>query len=102
MAGVDIRQYGSTLVVLRPKQACVAIVSESAGELLIERLNEVGGGAVNSLVEVRPRDRLQVRHHESGRNSFTTYVGAKDANSFLAEIEEIVEIAADRPRRHCS
>src|SRR6476659_9963472 len=102
MAGIDICQHGGMLVVICPKQTCVAIVSEAPGELLIECLNEMGGGAVNSVAEVCPRDRLQVRHHESRRNSFAAYVGTEDPNSFLAEIEEIVQIAADHPRRQRS
>src|SRR5258708_22392138 len=101
MARVDIRQYGRIDVVRRPKQSRVAIVSEAAGELLIEYPNEIGGStlAVNPVADAGPRDGLQVRHHKSGRGSFSTHIGAKYPNSSLSEIEEIVEIAPDRSRR---
>src|ERR1022692_1903179 len=105
MACVDIRQHTGMRVVLRPKETRVAIVSEAAGELLIKYFNEMGGRrsrAVNAIAEVRPCDGLQVRHHESGRNSFAAHVRAEDPNSLRAEIEEIVKIAADCPRRQGS
>src|SRR5271156_6839846 len=98
MARVDIRQHTGMCVVLRPEQRRIAIVSEAAGELLIEYFNEMGGRCsrtVNAIAEVRPRNRLQVGHHESCRNSFATHVRAEDPNSLPAEIEEIVQIAAD-------
>src|SRR5271155_3082387 len=98
MAGVDIRQHTGMCVVLRPEQRRIAIVSEAAGELLIEYFNEMGGRcsrAVNAVAEVRPRNRLQVRHHESCRNTFATHVRTKDADAVPAEIEEIVQIATD-------
>ncbi len=92
-------------VVVRPKQSCVAIVSEAAGELLIEHFNEVRGTAQpghHSVAEVRPSDSLQVRHHQSGRNSFAAHVRTKDPDSFPTEIEEIVQIAPNRSRRQRS
>src|SRR5260370_20184280 len=102
MARVDIRQYGRIRVVRRPKQSRVAIVSEAAGELLIEYFNEMCGRwtrRVSSVADVRPRDSLQVRHHKSGRDSFPAHVRTKDPNSFPTESEEIVQIAPDHPRR---
>src|ERR1700682_3148142 len=105
MASVDIRQHRRKRVVLRPEQSRIAIVSEAAGELAIESFNELGRRRcwrVNAAVDVRPSDGLKVRHHQSGRNPFSAYIRAKDSNSFLAEIEEIVQIAADGPRRQGS
>src|SRR6266478_7313163 len=93
MTSVDIRQHGGLRVILRPKQSRVAIVSETAGELLIEYFNEMGGRfglAVNSVARVRPRNGLQVCHHESGGNAFSAHVRAKDPHFSAAEIEEIV------------
>src|SRR5579864_3887638 len=93
MACVDIRQDTGLRVVLYPKEARVAIVAEAAGELLIEYFNEMGGRcsrAVNSIAAVGPCDCLQVRHHQSRRNSFATHIRTQDPNSFPAEIEEVV------------
>jgi hypothetical protein len=42
MAGVDIGQPAGLSAILHPKQSRVAIVAETAGELLIEYLNEIG------------------------------------------------------------
>src|ERR1017187_8222974 len=105
MARVDIRQHTGMPVVLRPKETRVAIVSEAAGELLIKYFNEMGGRrsrAVNAIAELRPCDCLQVRHHESCRNSFAAHVRTQDPNSFRAKIEEIVQIATDCSRRQGS
>jgi hypothetical protein len=98
MASINVRQDTGLRAVLRPKEAGIAIVSEAAGELPIEYFNEMNGWysrAVNFVAEVRPRDSLQVRHHQSGWNSFTADIGTEDPNSFRAEIEEIVQIATN-------
>ena len=69
MARIDTHSETGLRVELRPEQTCVATISEAAGELSIEYFNEAGGRrsrAVNSVADVRPRDSLQVRHHQSG------------------------------------
>ena len=99
IARVDIGQDARIGVIRRPKQSRIAIVSKAARELLIENLNEAAGRCTPSVVpvaEVRPRDSLQVRHHECCRNSFAAHVRAKDPNSLLTEIKKVEEIAADR------
>src|SRR5205807_5009637 len=98
---VDILQYRRVGVVLRPNKSRVAIVSESAGEVLIEYFHEMGwwcAGANNPVADVGPCDGLKIRHHQSGRDSLAAHVSTKDSDASSAEIEEIVEIAADRSR----
>src|SRR5580704_509306 len=58
--------------------------------------------AISSIVKVRPRDRLQIRHHQSGWNSLAADVGAKDPNAFLTQVEEVVQIAPNLARFQCS
>src|SRR3989454_8706714 len=105
MARIDITQNGGTTVVLRPKHRRVTIGSETAADLSIECFDEVGRvcrRVAGSAAGLCSRDSLQVRHHKSGRNSFSADVGTKNSNSFRTEIDEIVEIAADNARRQCS
>src|SRR5437588_10774207 len=55
-------------------------------------------GANIPFADVGPCDGLKIRHHQSGRDSLAAHVSTKDSDASSAEIEEIVEIAADRSR----
>ena len=57
------------------------------------------GKTFSSVADACPRDGLQVRHHQGGRNSFSAHVDAKYPNPSFTEIKEVVQIAPYRSRR---
>src|SRR6266481_755703 len=94
MAAVSIAEQASGVVVFGEKESSEGAVGRVFAEELIHRTQEMVGLLLGDGAEAAQIG-LQVGHQERGGDSFAGDVGDDEAEAALAEVEEVVIVAAD-------